>query len=213
MDTLANDINNDRAHDRQILVLGDFNENILDANINNFFVDIGLANVIRYLLPNIPSCRSYFRGRHLIDGIWASPQVCNAVRNIGIAPFYYVIPSDHRAMVFYINIHQILDSHNSSMLPPPYRRLKSTIPKRTKAYTTKLSELWFLYNITLKIDKIEFLLDNDGATESNLKILNNLDTKISEIMSHAGKKCCKIGRHAIHSWSTEFGKHFPKSVT
>ena len=210
LETLSDDISKDRDHNRQILVMGDFNENILDDSLNNFFSANSLTNVISHLIPDLPTCRSYYRGRYLIDGIWATPQVCNAIRNLGIAPFYYKVPSDHRAMYFDVNIHQILDAHNSNMTAPPYRRLKSTIPKRTKEYTTKLAELWFLYNIKMKIDTIEYMIESEGATEKNLTILNNLDTKISEIMSHSEKKCCNIGRHAKHSWSTEFGKTLTK---
>ena len=40
----------------------------------------------------------------------------------------------------------------------------------------------------MKIDTIEFMIESEGVTEKNLTILNNLDTKIGEIMSHSEKK-------------------------
>lgn len=210
LDSLLPEIAEDQRMNRQILIFGDFNEDVFGVSLNEFFERAGLINLIQQHISPDDSARSYFRGKHVIDGCWASPQVAQYTTAVGLAPFYYIIPSDHRGTFIDINIHELLDDYNPLFIPPPYRRLKSSIPKRVKRYCEEISYRWFLYNITEKINKLEFLFQQDGPTPNNIASLNNLDLQIQEIMSCSEKKCCKIGRHANISWSAAFGRALKK---
>ena len=156
------------------------------------------------------SSRTYFRGKHMIDGVWGSPAVAENVKSLGVAPFYYLIPSDHRAIYFDMDANNLLDDFNPNFVPPPYRRLKSTIPKRIDNYCKQMKDRWFLYSITEKIDKLEHLLKTNGRTDETIAMMNNIDNQIQEIMTCSEKKCCKIGRQASISWSADFGKSLKK---
>ena len=69
-----------------------------------------------------------------------------------------------------------------------------------------MKDRWFLYSITEKIDKLEYLLSQHGKNDKTVRLINNIDNQIQEIMNCSEKKCCKIGRHASISWSADFGK-------
>ena len=150
LDSILKDIAEDQRMNRQILIFGDFNENVLGININDFFQRDGLVNLIQEHVSPEDSARSYFRGKHVIDGCWASPQVVKHTTAVGLAPFYCIIPSDHRGTFIDIDINELLDDYNPQFVPPPYHRLKSSVPKRVKKYCDEMSHRWFLYNITEK---------------------------------------------------------------
>ena len=68
-----------------------------------------------------------------------------------------------------------------------------------------MKDRWFLYSITEKIDKLEYILSQHGKNDETVRLINNIDNQIQEIMNCSEKKCCKIGRHASISWSADFG--------
>ena len=210
LDSLLAEITEDQRMNRQVLILGDFNEDTFGNKLNDLFHRVGLTNIIKKYISSEESARSYFRGKSVIDGCWASPQVAKHVNAVGLAPFSYIIPSDHRGIFIDINIHELLDDYNPLFVPPPYRRLKSSIPQRVKKYCEEMSHRWFLYNITEKINKLEYLFEHQGATPENIQLLNNIDLQIQEILQCSEKKCCKIGRHANICWSAAFGRCLKK---
>ena len=147
LDTLLLDVKDDQMHNRQVLIVGDFNENVFSKSLNEMFSRVGLVNVIKEQLQSENDYRSYFRGKHIIDGMWASPKIAENVKSLGLAPFYYLIPSDHRAIYVDLDVNALLDDFNPNFVPPPYRRLKSSIPKRVDKYCEQMKDRWFLYNI------------------------------------------------------------------
>lgn len=78
--------------------MGDFNENIFDPALNSFFSNLGLFNVAEQYVDSSLRARSYFRGSKIIDGVWCSKLALDSIRTFGIAPFYFVVPSDHHAI-------------------------------------------------------------------------------------------------------------------
>ena len=210
LDTLLLDVKDDQMHNRQVLIVGDFNENVFSKSLNEMFSRVGLVNVIKEQLQSENDYRSYFRGKYIIDGMWASPNVAENVKSLGLAPFYYLIPSDHRAIYVDLDVNALLDDFNPNFVPPPYRRLKSSIPKRVDKYCEQMKDRWFLYNIKEKVDQLEDTLKKKGKSVETTNLMNNIDNQIQEIMRCSEKKCCKIGRHANFSWSAAFGKALKK---
>ena len=155
-----------------------------------------LASIILLIntLINPISARSYFRGSKLIDGMWYTKNVLVSIRSFGIAPFNFVVPSDHHAIFCDIDFHQLLDNYSQAIQSAPYRRLISNAPKRVGAYKLSVEKQWFLYNITLKINQLEDLFSSMGCTDENEVLLNKIDDQINEILTAGEKRCCKGGR-------------------
>ena len=206
LNSLALHIKEDIAKKRQVIVMGDFNEDIFDPTLNSIFSDIGLYNIIEQYIDKSISARSYFRGSKLIDGMWCTKNVLDAIRSFGIAPFYFVIPSDHRAIFCDLDFHHILDDHPHTIQPAPYRRLISTAPKRVEAYKSSVEKQWFLHNITLKVDQLEDLFSSTGCNDRTITLLNKIDAQINEILTTGEKRCCKVGRQDNNQYSNELGK-------
>ena len=59
---------------------------------------------------------------------------------VGLAPFYFVHQSDHRALYFDFHARAVLDDHEVELLPMPYRRLRSSAPRRLKKYDEKVED-------------------------------------------------------------------------
>ena len=178
LNSLAMHIREDVAKKRQVIVIGDFNENIFDAKLNDFFRSIDLQNAIALYIDSDIQARSYFRGKTIIDGIWSTIIAQDSIRSIGLAPFYFVLPSDHRAIYCDIDIKHLLDDNTQLISPAPYRRLISTSPKRVNAYCNFVTNQWFLHNISLKLDQIEDLFRNHGSVPNNISLLNKIDINI-----------------------------------
>ena len=210
IESLITDIQHDQLHNRQVLIVGDFNENVCSDSLNDMFEKVGLVNLVQQHIGDDNDARSYFRGKYIIDGVWATPTVAENVKAFGMSRFYYMVPSDHRATYIDIDILSLLDDFNPSFVPPPYRRLKSSIPKRVDKYCAQMKDRWFLYNIKETNDQLEDLLKNDRKKDDTIQLINNVDNQIQEIVRCSEKKCCKIGRHANVSWSVDFGKTLKK---
>ena len=132
----------DITKQRQVLVVGDFNENVLGSRGEavTCFQDLGLVNVLKLNLFIPEKSRSYSRGSSVIDGIWATPYIQQRTISCGLAPFDYLYPSDHRGLFMDIDILDLLDAREVNTQPPAYRRLKHTIPKRVTAYCSEVKK-------------------------------------------------------------------------
>ena len=137
-----------------MIISGDFNQNIFHTKLNETFSKLSLVNVAHIYTPNTPA-RTFCRGSQMIDGVWVSRQVSQAILAFGYAPFQFVIPSDHRGYYIDLDIFKLLDNHFPTMCPPSYRRLKSTIPVRVESYVESVVDQWDSHNIPLKVDQIE----------------------------------------------------------
>ena len=136
-DTLMDMIEDDIKKERQVIVMGDFNIGIFDNVLNEKFSKVGLKNVYEGYVTNHDDARSWFRGKTIIDGAWCTPTVHSNICAVGLAPFYFVHQSDNRALIFDFDVRAVLDDHDVELLPLPYRRLRSTIPKRVTTYSKK----------------------------------------------------------------------------
>ena len=142
---------------RNILVVGDFNENVFGTKgeLPKMMKTLGLLNILQSHI-NIPEgTRSHCRGSKVIDGAWSTPYIQSRILACGLAPFDFLYPSDHRGIFLDLDILDILDARTVDAQPPPYRRLKSSIPKRAKAYCEEVEAKWANHKITEKIDKLE----------------------------------------------------------
>ena len=206
INTLTEMILDDIAKDRQVIVMGDMNQNIFDPKLNKIFEKCGLHNIVGDYIDEDTSARSWFRGRRIIDGFWGTPFVRSNVMALGYAPFSFVIPSDHRGLYADVNTLNILDEHEAKLTPLPYRRLKTSVPTRVNKYSQAVGDSWFLYNMTEKINQLEDLFRTHGITDDNVKRLNKLDAEVSSILRTSEIKCCNVNRHDTSFYSTKLSK-------
>jgi len=206
LQTLSDMIVDDVKQDRQVIVMGDMNCNIFDTKLNSIFEKCGLVNIVSTYIDTATTSRSWFRGRRIIDGFWGTPFVQSNVHALGYAPFSFVIPSDHRGMYVDVNTINILDDNEAKLTPLPYRRLKTSIPKRVQKYSDAVAEGWFLYNMSEKIQHMADLLRISGVNDENVTKLNKLDNEVSAILRTSEIKCCNVGRQDTSFYSSHLAK-------
>ena len=199
--SLTADIKKDIKSNRSVIICADMNENIFKQTGTTFH-SAGLHNIFQSLQNSTTHFRSC-SGKHVIDGIWVSPDISEYVIRKGFAPFNFMMASDHRGAYCDLDMRMILDDVNHNILPSPYRRLKSTIPARTRVYSSIVDNKWHEYNMDEKIISLKKHFHDNGNTPTNELYLNTLDKQIQEILTHAERNCCKIGRHCIHGWTPQ----------
>ena len=204
-------IQSDIEKNRAVLVVGDFNENVLGVagETIQMMKQLGMVNVLASHVHSPGSVRSFCRGSTIIDGVWASSSVANKIVSCGLAPFDYLYQSDHRGIFLDIDILDLLDARDVNVTSIPYRRLKCTIPKRVKAYSDEVTKKWLNHNIKTKIDKLEDMakyIDDPGLYQSFVKYINIYDNEISGILSSAERNCCQVGRQCSLLFTPELSK-------
>jgi len=198
---LRNLIEKDLSKKRQIIVVGDFNENVLGSKGDGvkFMNQLGLQNSIQQNVTVPSNSCSHSRGSTIINGIWSTPYIQQKISACGLAPFDFMYPSDHRGLFLDLDIFHALDTRNVEIQPLPYRRLKCTIPKRVKEYSNEVVKKWENHKISEKIKKLEDMstvIKGDPYLYNSFEnFLNQCDKEIGGTLSSAEKHCCKVSRH------------------
>ena len=167
------------------------------------FKKAGLVNLLTKHLPHTNDVRTCRRGSSIIDGAWSTPIVSDHVTNMSLAPFYTEIDSDHRPIIFDLNLKGLLDAREITITPPSGRRLKFTCPKRVKKYVADVKEKWKDHKITPRLQQIVEYFHDNGKDDFIKNKLQNLDKQIQEILSSAEKRCCKVPANTKLQWSVQ----------
>jgi len=204
-------IANDLKQKRHVLVVGDFNENVFGTKgeLTTTMNELGFSNILRSQI-NIPEgARSHCRGSKIIDGAWSTPYIQSRIISCGLAPFDFLYPSDHRGIFLDLDILDILDARMVDVKPPPYRRLKSSIPKRVQTYCEEVEAKWNNHKIKEKIDKLEDMstvIDDVYLRNSFINFLNQYDDEIGGILQSAERNCCNVSRHCTYLFTPSLQK-------
>jgi len=210
IETLLKDIEEDIKKRQLIIVLvGDLNENVITAKFSERLKNLGILNAMLKINEGNNKYRSYDRGKNIIDGAWMSCTLLPHITNRGVAPFNTIFESDHRGIYIDLDLKQILDSPPIEFQHIQFRRLQSSIPRRTKAYASIVQKRWEQQKIHEKIDNIANNHDNMNEEQVSL-VLNKVDTQIEEILTHAEKKCTNVSSGATHEWSPKLGSAIRK---
>lgn len=97
---LSNFIRQVQADNEEILLAGDFNDDISSpqSGMKQLATTCGLVDLFGTRLGTTDSPPTYQRGNKRLDYILMSPSLISAVKAAGYDPYGYRIPSDHRAM-------------------------------------------------------------------------------------------------------------------
>jgi len=202
VEALMKDVHADIKNKELIILMGDLNEDVYQAEFGKKLESIGIINAHPY--SDGKKYRSYNRGKSIIDGIWLSGPLLSLVQKGGLAPFQFIMDSDHRGIYVDIDMKQILDSPPIEFTQMNFRRLQASIPKRTKAYCDNVKAQWSLRGLHEKIQK----LNTDApimCKELLHSMLNNIDLQISQVLAGSEKRCTNANKTAIHEWSPKLG--------
>ena len=203
---LIHRIQQDHQLNRNVIICGDINENVLSPKgTNQKFKDIGLINPLETFIRCDQKIRTHNRGKTIIDGIWMSHSICQQVLRVGIAPFNTMFPSDHRGIYFDLRVQDFLDNNSITAQPSPYRRLKASIPRRVELYGEKVDELYRFHKIQLKIKQSQEIIHSLTQDDSKF-LLNKLDQEIHDILTCSEKCCSNVSRHCQFLFSDELQK-------
>ena len=180
-------IQQSQANGDNIILLGDFNEeiNTPSSGMERLASTCGLADLfsIRLGSPSIPA--TYQRGSKRLDYALLSPTLLAHVSAAGYDPFGYRIPSDHRG--FFIDFFtDTLFSHEITPLDPPEKRdFSSKTPGVIARYVTAKTKYLQDHRFFERLEQLEELSHPDPI------LAEALDRDFQRAAIHAGLKCAR----------------------
>ena len=135
-----------QQNNEQIILMGDFNDNINQPPISTLFSSLGMHNVLASLFPSTysQSPQTYIRGSSTIDGIFATQGV---VAEKGGYLEMSRFDTDHRPIWIDISIQSIFGTTSSPQIPLQCRRLKNDDPRTVKRFNTGYQNLLTHHNL------------------------------------------------------------------
>jgi len=192
-------IQQSQSLNEQIIVIGDFNEEIDSQNsgIGQLAQNCELADLmsIRLGSPKVPA--TYQRGPRRLDYVLVTPTLVPHVQAAGYDPFGYRIPSDHRGLFIDFSSDALFQHEISPLSPMEYRDFRATSPQTVVKYVSK---------------KMQYLLDHQfyerlqllkQSTLANHELAEALDRDFQRAARHAAKQCARKPQPA---WSPKLAK-------
>ena len=128
--SLAKEIMEWQNKGEQLILMGDWNEDIAGTPLRNWMEIFGLQEAITDIHGNKPPS-TYHRGSHAIDGIFVSPSI-KAIRAGYLA--FGDTPGDHRCIWIDVPHKMILGYHMADIPRANARRLKLDDPRTVQKY-------------------------------------------------------------------------------
>ena len=142
LEDLCNDISPCIEKGQNIILGGDFNESMCSKEqMKKKLEDIGLYNVFEQRLNHTNLPRTHVRGSKAIDHIWVTHHILDNISYAGYSPFAHTWDSDHRGL--FIDVHDtiLFQENDIKIVYNDFRRLKSTITKRTNKYIETVKKI------------------------------------------------------------------------
>ena len=140
---------------RQLLVMGDFNEQLgTDADgISHIVGNLGLLDVMASRHSMIPPA-TYARGSKCLDYALATPQVCSALKKCGYDAFNARLHSDHRGYYFDFDAKGLFGSATQDLAPRNHRGLVTSSIAHVTSYIRHKYELLENHNAFIRSEKL-----------------------------------------------------------
>ena len=181
---LLTDIHTEQKIHSDIIVVGDFNEDIRDSDeqgLKRLLRDGELYQVFQELKSFLPSTRGNNRA---IDHILASCTVLPYVSQLGIVPEDVCFASDHIGLFMDISP-KILDTVNLPIPPHPHRKLKMYNTPNVHKYTKEVLYQMQCHNIFSRIDKLDDHIKHHGFDILASGDLERIDQQVTSVMLKA----------------------------
>ncbi len=202
LDDLSSEITSWQLQGDQIVVMGDFNEDILGRRINNFFDKLEMHNLIfdRHSPADMPP--TYSRSQtHPVDGIWGTA-------NIVATKCGYMelgeLPGDHRPLWVDISFQS---AFNHNLDPPPLlrpRRLVLNNAKVEQKYTKRLKRELQKHRLQERQLNLEHAIAHNppGSTLMEAQAIKaNAIDHLAEIAMKTAERHCRRIRAGLVEYS------------
>jgi Reverse transcriptase (RNA-dependent DNA polymerase) len=182
----------------QIIVTGDFNEDINNEAIKSFFDKYEMSELImRQHGESAPN--TMVMGCKPIDGVFGS----NSIRVIrsGYQSFAWGMASDHRLLWIDVDTNHLLDTNTTPLWKPLARRLKCSDPRIARKFI-KLRKQYFINN---KGEEVYNILRSNSETTIDREwkaTWEKLDEIRTASITFADKHCRRLRMGAI-PWSPD----------
>jgi hypothetical protein len=184
---------------RQILVNGDFNEDIRSRNIQNYFKQFSMNEIVmKQHGNNAPN--TYLNGTAPIDGMFGTTTMVTTLG--GYTSFSWGTYNDHRLLWVDLDMTQLLDSKNTPLWKPQAQRLKCENPIIVNKFNEIRLKHMLKHQFFEKQDVNDQLIINKAPTKEWERKDEELDNLRVEGIMKADKGCRKI-RMGNVPWSPD----------
>ena len=188
-DDLAKEIHTWQQKGEQLVIMGDWNEEVAGPNLKRWMGCFSLREAITDLHKTKPP-PTYQRGTHAIDGIFVSHSI--RIFKAGYLPFNK-IPGDHRGIWLDIPQSSILGYRMADIPTAKARRLRLDDPRVVHRYLGILHRYFQQHKIYKRLRKFrQTWIPSRPLTPAQAKEYEEIDADRSIGMKLASKKCRKL---------------------
>jgi hypothetical protein len=199
LDDLAIQIERWKAEGLQVIVAGDFNEDVRGKSISNFFAQLQMREMILEQHGHMPP-NTYVDGSVPIDGIFATGGINSSLS--GYTSFSWGLYSDHRMLWVDLDMSTILGTNAAPLWKPMARRLKCEDPRLVEKFVkTRLKHMQETNIDEIKHTITEMIVSNATVQEWG-PIFEELDQLRVEGILHADRQCRRLCMGNV-PWSPE----------
>ena len=181
---LISDIQTETIMKSQILIMGDFNEDLSDSEtegIKLLMETTGLVQVFQEIKNVVPSTRGNGRA---IDHVFITKESLQHVTQAGLVPEEICFASDHIAL--FVDLSPLILAINNPPIPPaPNRKLKAHNIPNVKKYVKAVIKQMQCHNIVTRLKRMDTYIAEFGFDEIAAGDLERIDNHMTKIMLKA----------------------------
>ncbi len=169
----------------QLVVMGDFNDDVRGQPVSSFFHQFGMKDVcINKHGTTAPN--TYIDGRNPIDGIMVSATLLNGI--CGYLGFGQAIAGDHRLLFYDVFTRVAFGSKLPQIITANARRLKCEDPRVVKRYNDTLEKFCDQHKLHTKAEQLR----TADCTPETAALYEAISKTYQEGRQHAESKCRKF---------------------
>lgn len=187
LDDLKQLINSLQDKGHQIILMGDFNENVQSRNMVNWANSHGLIESVS--ISSDHSIPTHNSGSKPIDGIFISPSLTRVYS--GYLPFG-TFQSDHRALWIDLTQSSVYGFSIPTTIQPNIRRLQCNIPHVRNKWIQLYTQFLKQHKVIQRQFKLEASLSDGPLDQNQVQEFEKILKLRTEGFNYAEKRCRKI---------------------
>ena len=193
----------------EIILAMDANTPASAEELKTLKLQTRMVDVFKVKHPTKQHPKTYYRGQHCLDYIYATPYIAQGIENVGYAPFYMMGKYDHRLLYVDIKWEHIF-RHKPDVTQARGRQLSVKNRRITKLYLKTLQALEKKAGIYKGINILRQRMKEKDQTEEErnycIKKMKKYKTVMTQLMISANKKATK-NKPKIFQWSKKLRKN------
>ena len=160
----------------QIIVMGDFNEDVRKERIKKFFDKIGMQEAILNKHGEQEAPPTYHRGSYPIDGIFVTKAL--QIDKCGYLGFGR-LPTDHRGLWIQVTYKSAFGNKLPAFIRPQARRLQCQRSKTQKVWIKIMKEIVRKHNLNQRAEQLlrKRMVANTKEAQEEYEKLDKISTK------------------------------------